>query len=278
MASSTAPSDAATSGSSSVAGPGTPRPAHVVLVMLENHALDEVLGNPSAPFLNGLAARGASFSQFYAITHPSEPNYLALFSGSTHGLSSDACPVRYSGANLAHSLLGAGRTFTGYAEDLPRSGFTGCTSGDYAQRHCPWINFTNLPAAVSQPMTAFPSNYATLPTVSFVIPNLQHDMHDGTVAQADQWLQQHLSGYARWAQTHNSLLIVTADEDDRSADNRIPAIIAGAGVRAGHYDQRYTLYSMLRLIEDMYGLPRLAASAAAAPITGIWAATGGTPS
>ncbi len=247
-----------------------PQPAHVVVVVLENHAFDQVLGSPHAPFLNGLAERGATFTQFYAISHPSEPNYLALFSGSTQGLTNDACPVRYTGANLAGSLLDAGRTFTGYAEDLPRSGFTGCRSGDYVQRHCPWISFSTVPARVSQPMSSFPSDYAVLSTVSFVIPNLRHDMHDGTVAEADHWLQQHLSGYADWAESHDSLLIVTADEDDHSSDNRIPMVIAGAGVKAGRYGQRYTLYSLLRLLEDMYGLPRLAHSADAVPITGVW--------
>jgi acid phosphatase len=247
-----------------------PHPAHVVVVMMENHALDEVVGSPSAPFLNGLASRGATFTHFYAITHPSEPNYLALLSGSTQGLSSDACPVRYHAANLARSLLTAGKTFTGYAEDLPRSGFTGCSSGTYARKHCPWVNFTNLPNRVSQPMTSFPSDYASLPTVSFVIPNLQHDMHDGTVAQADTWQRQHLSGYVSWAHAHNSLLVITADEDDGSADNRIPAIVVGARVKTGQYPQRYNLYSLLRLIEDMYGLHRIANSAIAAPIRGVW--------
>lgn len=249
--------------------PALPQPAHVVVVVIENHAFGEVLGSSSAPFLNGLAARGATFTQLYAITHPSEPNYLALFSGSTQGLSSDACPVRFASANLAGSLLAAGKTFTGYAEDLPHSGYTGCTSGEYAQKHAPWIAFTTVPARSSQPMTSFPSDYALLPTVSFVIPNLVHDMHDGSVAQADGWLRQHLSGYASWAQAHNSLLIVTADEDDRSSDNRIPAVISGSGVKVGQYGQRYTLYSLLRLIEDIYRLPRIANSANAAPISGV---------
>lgn len=241
-----------------------------MVVAIENHAFGEVLGSSSAPFLNGLAVRGATLTQFYAITHPSEPNYLAMFSGSTQGLTSDACPVRYTGANLASSLIDAGKTFVGYAEDLPRSGFTGCQSGEYARKHCPWIDFTNVPARVSQPMSSFPSDYASLPTVSFVIPNLRHDMHDGTVAEADSWLQEHLAGYARWAEAHNSLMIVTADEDDESAGNRIPAIIVGAGVKAGRYGQHDNLYSLLRLIEDLYRLPRLAKSAGATPITGVW--------
>jgi phosphatidylinositol-3-phosphatase len=269
-ASSPASSPVSASASTSTVVSGKPQPAHVVVVVIENHAFGEVLGSSSAPFLNRLAARGAAFTQFYAVTHPSEPNYLALFSGSTQGLTSDACPVRYAGANLASSLLDAGKTFTGYAEDLPRSGFKGCSRGAYARKHCPWIDFSNVPVRVSQPMSSFPSDYTLLPTVSFVVPNLRHDMHDGTVAEADSWLQQHMSGYADWAEAHNSLLVVTADEDDKSADNRIPVIISGAGVKAGEYGKRYNLYSLLRLIEDLYRLPRIANTASAIPIDGIW--------
>ena len=238
-------------------------------MVLENHSFSEVIGRSQAPFIAGLARGGAVFTRFYAITHPSEPNYQALFSGSTQGLTSDACPVNYRAPNLGSSLLATGRTFVGYAESLPRSGFTGCTSGAYARKHCPWINF-DLPARVSRPMTAFPTNFAALPTVSFVIPNLQHDMHDGTLAQADSWLRAHLGGYARWARAHNSLLIVTADEDDRSAGNQIPTIISGARVRAGHYARHYTLYSLLRTIEDMYALPHLGHARTASTITGSW--------
>lgn len=248
---------------------GVSPPAHIVLVVLENHGFGEVLGNAGAPFLNGLAVRGVTFTQFYAISHPSEPNYLALFSGSTQGVFGDACPVRYAGANLASSLRAVGRTFVGYAEDLPRPGFAGCSSGEYARKHAPWIDFSNVPTSVSQPMSSFPSDYAALPVVSWVIPNVQHDMHDGTVAQADSWLRRHLSGYASWARLHHSLLIVTADEDDGTGGNRIPLIIEGSGVKPGRDGRHRNLYSLLRLIEDMYRLPRLAHSAHVAPITGI---------
>jgi acid phosphatase len=271
---SSAVSGAATTSNSttpSARRPGAlPRPDHVVIVVLENHSLSEVIGRPQGPFLAGLAAHGALFTNFFAIRHPSEPNYLALFSGSTQGLTSDACPVTYSAPNLGHSLLTHGRTFTGYAEGLPHAGFTGCTSGDYARRHCPWISFSDVPPSRSLPMTAFPRDLTSLPTVAFVIPDLQHDMHDGTLAQADSWLRRHLSAYAAWAPRHNSLLIVTADEDDGSADNRIPTVITGAHVKAGHYGQRYTLYSLLRTVEDMYALPRLGHSASAPAITGVW--------
>jgi acid phosphatase len=240
-----------------------------VVVMLENHSAAEALGRSAAPFLSGLARGGATFTNFFAITHPSEPNYLALFSGSTQGVTSDACPVTFSAPNLAASLLGAGLSFTGYAEGLPSAGYRGCSAGSYARKHCPWLDF-GLPSRVSSPMSGFPADPARLPTVAFVVPDLQHDMHDGSVAAGDAWLRQHLSAYAAWAPGHDSLLVVTADEDDGSAGNRIPALIYGAHVQPGRYATKYTLYSLLRTIEDMYGLPRIGSSAAAAPITGAW--------
>ena len=238
--------------------------------MLENHSVDEVLGSGQAPYLKGLADGGAVLTQSYAITHPSEPNYLAIFSGSTQAITDDACPVEFGGANLAQSLLAAHLSFTGYAEDLPGAGSSVCGSGAYARKHAPWVDFASLPAAVNQPFTAFPSDYALLPTVSFVIPDLQHDMHDGTIGDADGWLRANLAGYASWSRAHDSLLIITADEDDQSAGNHIPTLLYGAHVRRGSYPQHVTHYSLLRTIEDMYRLPAIGASAAAEPLRGLW--------
>lgn len=246
------------------------RPDHVVVVVMENHSYSDIIGNSAAPYLNSLARQGASFKHSYAITHPSEPNYLALFTGSTQGLADDSCPHTFSGTNLGAELIAAGDTFAGYSESLPADGYTGCTSGDYARRHSPWTNFPTIPERSNLTYADFPADYGTLPTVSFVIPNLRHDMHDGTVRQGDTWLRHNINGYARWAKTHNSLLIVTWDEDDGSADNNIPTIVVGADVKPGTYQETINHYSILRTIEDFYDLPDAGASATAIPITGIW--------
>ncbi|MEO6500981.1 MAG: alkaline phosphatase family protein [Jatrophihabitantaceae bacterium] len=238
--------------------------------MIENHAYPDIIGRRSAPFLNSLADRGALLTQSYGITHPSQPNYLAMFSGSTQGLTSDSCPQSYTGPNLASALLAAGRTFVGYSEDLPAVGFTGCQSGDYVRKHNPWGNFPALPSSVNQPMTAFPSDLSRLPTVSFVIPNLENDMHDGSVAQGDRWLKEHLGEYADWSATHNSLLIITADEDDKDHGNRIATIVTGANVRPGRYSTRMDHYGLLRTLLDSYRLAPFGAAAQASPLTGIW--------
>ena len=242
----------------------------MVVVVLENHSYSEVIGNRSAPFINSVVSTGALFTQSFAIAHPSQPNYLALFSGSTQGVTDDSCPHTFTTPNLGADLLAAGDSFTGYSEGLPSAGFTGCTNGRYARKHSPWANFSNLPASVNQPFTAFPSDYAKLPTLSFVIPDLDHDMHDGTVGQADQWLRDNLAGYATWSAQHDSLLIVTCDEDDNGPDNQIPTVITGAHVTPGRYSERVDHYRLLRTVEDAYGLPAVGESAARTAITSIW--------
>ncbi|KJK59380.1 acid phosphatase [Saccharothrix sp. ST-888] len=249
-----------------------PTPAHIVVVMEENHSFDDVIGDTSdAPYINSLASQGALMTSSFGVTHPSEPNYMALFGGSTFGLSSDACPVNEGNkANLGSELLASGRTFKGYSEGLPRTGSTSCSSGGYARKHSPWVNFSNVPAADSLPFSSFPTDYNTLPTVSFVIPNLDDDMHDGTIADGDSWLQNNLADYATWAQQNNSLLVVTWDEDDYTESNQIPTLFFGAHVQPGQYSETINHYNVLATLEQMYGLAPVGQSASAAPITDIW--------
>jgi phosphatidylinositol-3-phosphatase len=256
----------------SLAAAAMPSPAHVVIVVEENRG--NIIGNKAAPFINALAAGGALMTQSFAETHPSEPNYLALFAGNTFGLTKDSCPVNAGAApNLASELLAAGYTFGGYAEDLPAVGSPVCSAGKYARKHVPWANFTNVPPANSVPFSAFPmGNYANLPTVSFVIPNNDDNMHDGSIAQGDAWLNRQLVGYANWARTNNSLLILTWDEDDDGPRNQIPTVIYGAHVQPGSYSEQINHYSVLSTLEQMYGLPKTGNAATASPIASIWSA------
>ena len=257
-----------------LAAAAVPQPAHIVIVIEENRSQANILGNKSAPFLNALAAGGANMAQSFAETHPSEPNYLALFAGNTFGVTKDSCPVDAGAApNLASELLAAGYTFVGFAEGLPAVGSTVCSAGKYARKHVPWANFTNVPPADSLPFSAFPmGNYASLPTVSFVIPNNDDNMHDGSIAQGDAWLNRELSGYANWAVANNGLLIVTWDEDDGGPRNQIPTIIYGAHVQPGTYPEQINHYNVLSTLEQMYGLPKIGYAANAPAITDIWGA------
>jgi phosphatidylinositol-3-phosphatase len=255
-----------------LAAAAIPQPAHIVIVVEENRSENGIIGNKSAPFITTLATNGANMTQSFAETHPSEPNYLALFAGNTFGVNKDLCPVNGGAApNLGSELLAAGYTFVGFAEGLPAAGSPVCSAGKYARKHVPWANFTNIPAANSLPFSAFPmGNYASLPTVSFVIPDNDDNMHDGSIAQADSWLSSQLSGYANWAVTNSSLLIVTFDEDDNGSRNQIPTVFYGAHIRPGSYSEQINHYNVLSTVEQMYGLPKTGYAASAAPITDIW--------
>ncbi|MBO0811354.1 MAG: acid phosphatase [Microlunatus sp.] len=247
---------------------------HVVLVMFENHGYAQVIGSPQAPYLTRLAKQGANFTQSYAIQHPSEPNYLELFSGSNHGVNNDSCPHSFSANNLAHQVIGSGRTFVGYSEGLPAAGSLTCSSGLYARKHAPWTNFTDLSQrAVSKPYSAFPSTFSGLPSHAWVIPNLCHDMHNCSVGTGDAWAKAHLDPYAQWAKTHNSLLIVTFDEDDSSGNNRIATFFVGAHIRKGNYSTHIDHYRVLRTIEGIFRLPALGAAKNRTPITSVFTAT-----
>jgi phospholipase C len=247
-----------------------PVPDHVVIVMEENHGYSEIIGSKDAPYINSLASAGALFTKSYAITHPSQPNYLELFSGSNQGVTDDSCPHTFSTRNEESELLKAGLTFKGYSEGLPGKGSGVCTSGEYARKHVPWTNFTNDPPKYSLPFTNFPTDYAKLPTVSWVIPDLLDDMHDGTVAQGDTWLDNNLSNYVTWAQSNNSLLIVTWDEDDGSEGNHVATIFVGPMVAPGQYSEQINHYNVLRTIEAMYGLKPLANAKGVKPIKDVW--------
>jgi hypothetical protein len=258
--------------SASAAPAVLPTPDHVLIVVMENKDTGEIVGSGAAPYLNSLAASGANFTDAHAETHPSQPNYLALFSGSTQGVTDDGCGLSFDTPNLGSALIAAGRTFVGYAEGLPSAGSTACTAGRYARKHSPWVNFTDLPGATTNlPASSVGTDWDRLPTVAFLTPDLCHDMHDCPVAAGDAWAKETLGSYLDWAQTHNSLLVLTFDESEtETRGNPIATVMAGPMVTPGDYAGRIDHLSILRTIEDMYGLTPLGKSAQAEPITGIW--------
>ena len=280
---------------------GLPVYDHVVIVIEENKDYDQIIGAKSAPYINGtLKKEGANLLKMYAEEHHSEGNYFWLFSGSNQGVGfGDAIPKHPIAAdNLGAALLAAGHTFAGYAEDLPAVGSTASASGAYARKHVPWLSFSNLPSgtapAVSSGLrlTDLPSDYSKLPTVAIVVPNLDHDMHDGSIRDADRWLQKHIDDYYQWAKQHNSLLILTFDESEHGKKgltdpaaaapedrNRVVTILAGAHIKPGDYElgAGVTHVNLLRTLEAMYNLEPSGAqqqNAAAAGITNSTIITG----
>jgi phosphatidylinositol-3-phosphatase len=265
-----------------------PQPDHVVVVIFENHSFAQIIDAGRAPFISSLAANGALFVNAFAVAHPSQPNYFALFSGSTQGVRDNA-DHSFDAPNLAAALAAANKSFVGYVE-------TGSP-----RQHDPWQSFNNA-QNVERKLSELPNDFTQLPTVAFVIPNLDHDMHgepgnwrrwrtwpswierhlralipglnhgldERLVRHGDTWLKDHLGSYADWAKAHNSLLIVTFDEDDDHAGNHIPTIIFGAGIRPGRYAERITHYNLLSTLLAMYALAPFAEAMINSPIDSIW--------
>jgi hypothetical protein len=290
------------------------RPDHIVIVIEENHSYDQILGSgrKAAPYINQLAVQGISFTNSHALHHPSQPNYLELFSGSAQGLTDNRRPDRlpFDTLNLAAQLTagnarGERFTFIGCSESMPGAfGFDGDSystvrgQDQYVRKHNPWVNWqaddapakNHLQASVNRALERWfisaDRNFPQLPTVSIVIPNEVNDTHDGTtgtdperIATADAWLKDHLDAYIQWARAHNSLFILTWDENDPQAaradakrpvpqQNQIPTIMVGSRVKPITTDnERITHHNVLRTIEDMYGLAHAGNAAHVLPIT-----------
>jgi hypothetical protein len=285
---------------------GLPVYDHIVIVVEENKDYEDIIGNSDAPYINNvLKAQGANVTQMYGEEHYSQGNYFWLFSGDNQTVGFvDQIPSEknhpnypFTTSNIGEQLIEKGLSFKGYAESLPEIGFWGDKEKLYARKHVPWISFANLPngktVATSSNLRfkdfpSHPSRYHTLPTVSFVIPNLENDMHNGSIEKSipagDGWLKKNIDPYYRWAKEHNSLLILTFDENDDKGgylgltnpvvnpkdcvgadsdqafcvdlQNRIVTIFAGAHIKAGDYSEGkgITHVNILRTIEAMYGL------------------------
>lgn len=250
--------------------PNPDRPDHTIVVMEENHSLQEVLGTA---YFTQLANEGAIMVNSFAVGHPSEPNYFAIFSGSTQGAIDDSClPTGYPlpGDNLANQLTTTGFSFRGYSENLPTLPITNanCEASPFAGHHNPWLFFSNISNSAKLDFTQFPTDFTTLPTVAFVTPNNNDNAHDGTVTQAATWLQTNIESYRSWAMTHNSLLIVQFDEDDNTGNNNLVyTVFVGPMVKPGIYNELMSHYNVLSTIENLYGLGQLNV---ATPITDIF--------
>jgi hypothetical protein len=252
----------------------------VVLVVFENKAYSQVIGAPDAPMFNRLAQRYALLTNYRAVAHPSLPNYLALVSGSTQGITTDCTGCTVRAANLADTLEYAGKTWKTYAEGLPHSGFTGPWAGRYAKKHDPFLYFEDVvtrPRRLAQivALASFAHDLAAnrLPDFSLVVPDLCHDMHDCPVSTGDTWLSNFLGPLLRSAELRQGVVFVLFDEGvgNVGGGGHVAALALGPLVRPGsNSSARLDHYSLLRTIEDSWGLARLGRSRAASPISGIW--------
>jgi phosphatidylinositol-3-phosphatase len=253
---------------------------HVVVVVFENREASAIAGNDDAPTFNALAHRYATLTRYDAVGHPSLPNYLALVSGSAHGIRSDCTDCLLRGHSLADTLAAADKTWKTYAEDLPYPGFTGGSSGRYVKKHDPFLYFRDVARSRVRrkrvvPFTRLGRDLARrrLPDFSLVVPNLCNDMHDCSVATGDAWLKAHVVPLVHSPQLRAGVVFVVFDEgaSDTGGGGRIEALALGPTVRRGSRFTRATNhYGLLRTIEDAWRLPRLGFSRTGTPIGGIW--------
>ncbi len=254
--------------------------SHVVVVVMENKESTQVIGNRAAPRLNALARRYALIPTYFAISHPSLPNYLALVSGSTQGVRTDCTSCSFGTRNLADTLDGAGKTWRTYAEGLPRPGFNGPWAGRYAKKHNPLLYFRNVTSQKRRrdrivPLTQLRRDLAggKLPDFLLVVPDLCHDMHDCSVPTGDAWLAKFLQPLLASKQLLGGVVFVVFDEGvtREGGGGRVAALALGPAVTPHSRAVRAsTHYGLLRTIEDAWGLPLLGRSTQARPITGIW--------
>ncbi len=249
--------------------------SHIFVIVLENVGYDNVIGSLNAPYVNNtLLPQAALYTNSFAVSNPSLPNYLALFAGATFSVMNDNCindiPPNgpFDAPNLYSELKSLGKTALGYMEDLPYDAYSGCQSGLYVQRHNPFIYFNagttnNVPYSASVVYDGPYSSAAIWPDLTFISPNLVNDMHDGAtvaarVSNGDSWLSMHLPPLISYVKDQNGLIILTMDENDVSGNQHIPTILIGDRIVGGQIvTQTITHYNVTKTITDNFGAPAI---------------------
>jgi len=254
--------------------PRTRAPSRVFLIVLENHEYDAVAGNPEAPYINGLATRGALSTNYHAVAHPSLPNYLALLGGSTFGIAENCTECAFPGSNLALQLSRGGIPWRAYMEGMPHPCFRGAEAGDYVKRHNPFMYFPSIATVPQRCRQVVPASRLaadlrdrSLPAFAWLSPGLCNDAHNCDIATADRFVARLAPRIERQLGAHG-LLIVTFDEGTTSAGccgvaggGQVMTVVVGPGVPRGVQLARpFDHYSLLAGLEQRFGLPRLRAA------------------
>jgi hypothetical protein len=249
----------------------------VMVIFLENISYTAAM---SQSFLSGFAGQGALLADLSAETHPSQGNYIAFTAGTTAGVTSDK-PYNLNIKHLGDLLEAKGKTWKVYAQAYPGNCFLGAQSGNYVRKHVPFLSYTSVQQSPQRCAnivddSGLSSDIANgrLPDFSLFIPDIKNDGHDTGVAYADNWLTSYFGPLMKDpAFMKDMLLVITFDEDDKStSSNHIYTALYGDSVQPGSVSNAaYTHYSLLRTVEDVFGLGTLGQNdATAAPVAGIW--------
>jgi phosphatidylinositol-3-phosphatase len=263
----------------SVAGVGggstPPSSAHVVMVVEENHSYSQVIGNSAMPYLNGLASQYGLATQYFGDVHPSIGNYLMLTTGIPETID-DSFTGTISDDNVVRELVKANKTWHSYAESLPNVGYVGGDAYPYLRHHNPFTYLTDVNGTAQAnnlvPFSQFSADLSAgkLPDYSFVIPNAMNDAHDGTLAQADQWLQANIDPVIKNAAFQkNGVVVIVFDEsvmtDVSHGGGHVAMVVVGPKVKKGFQSTTtYQHQSTLRFVLSTLGVNSYPGAAAVA--------------
>lgn len=245
---------------------------HVFVIFMENKSYSQVWNTSSTPYITALGKSYIRATNYYAITHPSLPNYLDFFGGSNYGITTDCSPsssCHINAKNLGDRLEGKGLTWRAYQESMPSPCYL-TTSGNYAPKHNPPVYFDDIRTnstrcnSLDVPFSALSTDLgsaASTPNFALITPNLCNDMHSCSISTGDNWLKNHVPTILNSpaCTSDKCLLVLTWDEDSGSSGNRVLTIFAGSGARSGGITSsvKYTHYSLLRTVEYIFGLSTL---------------------
>lgn len=245
---------------------------HIVLIIMENKSSQDIFDNTNAPYINSLIKNDSYADNYHAVSHPSLPNYISLIGGSTFGITSDCTNCFVNAQNLVDQFDKANIPWKAYMESMPSPCFLG-SSGEYAQKHDPFIYFNDIRTNQSRCNKIVPytqlaldlKKESTTPNFIWITPNLCNDMHDCSIQTGDTWLSKQVPMILNSPAftKSKSLLVITWDENDGSGVNRVPAIFIGNSVKA-HFvsNSAYTHYSLLHTVEVNWNLSPLTKNAA----------------
>ena len=252
---------------------------HVFIVVEENHSYSSVIGSSEMPYLNRLATTYAYAKGYYANTHPSIGNYFILTAGE-NVTNDDRSSAEVAADNIVRHLVKAGKTWKEYSEDLLSVGYTGGDNGGYTEHHNPLSYFSDVRESSTEaqnlvPFAQFSIDLANhrLSNYGFIVPNDSDNAHDGTLAQADAWLQAKIDPLIMSSDFNSpggGLLIIVFDEsfdsDTVNGGGHVAWVVVGPNVKKGFTSAAsYQHESTLRFMSEAIGLTDFPGAAATAP-------------
>ncbi|GAP13118.1 phospholipase C [Longilinea arvoryzae] len=286
---STTPSPTALSSETPAPTPAPPVPnfSHIVILIFENREFDFVIGNRDMPNYNVYAEKYTLLTQYYAVTHPSLPNYLALIGGDTFGIRSDCEDCFIDAPSLPDRIEASGRTWKTYQESMPEP----CAARDtlrYMKKHNPFVYFDAVRLDAERcrrsvvPLDQLDADLQAnaLPDFAFITPNLCHSGHDCDLDEADAFAGEWLGKLLAYpGMLEDGLIVLTWDEGQgehtccglETGGGRVASVLISNRVTPGLQDDTpYTHYSLLKTISAAWGLPELGHAVEASLIEKPW--------